>query len=314
LLSSGFIGKNPGVFLPESGQFSFCQTVAFGLKEEKTVVAGIKYRFLKREFLDLFPVQGLAPGQNFGHFNAAGRLFLHGGKFSKTICKTMGLGMNCFKIVMAFQSTLARENRERMPEPQFLTLENIERDCWDLLLQGSLKGRDGFHTFALGTRKGEDVDMRTLVLRKVEKSERRIFTHTDARSPKVDQIESGASAGLLFYDPVRKIQIRIKARAFMHREDHIAISMWDETRLSARKSYLSLKSPGHLLGQGEDGLPEHLKGRDPDMEESLAGLPNFLVLGFEVIRMDWLYLHSQGHRRAVFEYNEAGYDAFWINP
>ena len=215
---------------------------------------------------------------------------------------------------MAFQPTFVKDRPEKLPAPQQLTLENIERDCWEYLLQGSLKGKDGFHTFALGTYSGQEVEMRTLVLRKVEKSERLIFTHTDARSPKVYQLESGHTAGLLFYDPNRKIQIRIKARPSIHKDDFIAGMLWSETRLSARKAYLSIKSPGHILGQGEDGLPEHLRGRDPDLEESQAGLQNFLVLGFEVLQMDWLYLHSQGHRRAVFQYNEAGYDALWVNP
>jgi pyridoxamine 5'-phosphate oxidase len=215
---------------------------------------------------------------------------------------------------MPYPLHLVKEKTEKLVAPQQLTLEQIEKDCWEFLLQGSLKGKDALHTFTLGTCFNGEIELRTLVLRKVEKGEKLIFTHTDSRSPKVKQLEGNSFVGLLFYDPARKIQLRIKAKPVLHKNDSTSFLLWNETRLSARKTYLSTKAPGQVLGQGEDSLPTHLIGRDPDLEESIAGRENFMAISFAVKQIDWLYLHSQGHRRAIIQYNEAGFEAYWINP
>jgi hypothetical protein len=215
---------------------------------------------------------------------------------------------------MPYSFPQVSEKVQKLVAPQQLTLEQIERDCWENLLQGSQKGKDALHTFSLGTCHDGEIEMRTLVLRKVEKGERILISHTDARSPKVAQLERSGKVALLFYDPGRKIQLRIKAEVQVHKTDELANRMWNETRLSARKCYLSTKAPGQLLGQAEDGIPDHLAGRDPEWEESELGKNNFAVISLKVIQIDWLYLHSQGHRRAIFQYNKEGYDAFWVNP
>lgn len=204
--------------------------------------------------------------------------------------------------------------REQNKENQLSGLEFIERECWALLQEGASRGKSAFHTFVLGTRNSGSIELRTLVLRKMEKSSRSLFTHTDLRSPKADQLRNSVNCSLLFYDPVRRIQLRLEAEPILHEENEISDLIWSRTNMSARKSYLSTRPPGTPLSQPEDGLPKHLNGCDPRPEESEVGRKNFLVIEFRVKSMDWLFLNAQGHRRAKFEYCEEGLEACWINP
>lgn len=204
--------------------------------------------------------------------------------------------------------------REQIKENQQSGLESIEKECWGLLQEGSSRGKSAFHTFVLGTRSLGGIELRTLVLRKTEKSTRSLFSHTDLRSPKADQLSQSESCSILFYDPVRRVQLRLEAEPILHEENEISDLIWSRTNMSARKSYLSSRPPGTPLSQAEDGLPRHLNGCDPGPEESEDGRRNFLVLEFRVKSMDWLFLNAQGHRRAKFHYRQEGLEACWINP
>jgi 3-hydroxyisobutyrate dehydrogenase len=204
--------------------------------------------------------------------------------------------------------------REQITENPRSSLEGIEKECWALLLEGAMKGKSPLHTFVLGTKGSNGIEMRTLVLRKVEKSERSLYSHTDLRSPKALQLKENSSCSLLFYDPIRRIQIRVQAEAILHLDNKISEQVWQEANMSARKTYLSKRSPGEMLLSPEDGLPEHLSGRDPQPEESETGLVNFLVIEFKIKSLDWLFLNSKGHRRARIDYAGNGIDTCWVNP
>jgi hypothetical protein len=180
---------------------------------------------------------------------------------------------------------------------------------------GAERGRDGFHTFVIGNQTDDGVDLRTVVLRGVEPGDHSIFCHTDFRSPKVRDLKKYPVVSLLFYDPQRKFQLRMQAVAEVINQGHLADKHWMRSRLSSRKCYLTSLAPGTYLETPGDAIPGSLLGRDPYLDESEEGRPNFAVIHFRVHRIDWLYLSSQGHRRAVFEYREGGdIEANWLNP
>lgn len=193
-------------------------------------------------------------------------------------------------------------------------LESIEKECWTMLQEGASKGRSPFHTFVLGTKGSNGIELRTLVLRKAEKSVLSLFTHTDVRSPKALQLQNHTNCSLLFYDSVRRVQLRLNAEAVLHLQTETSARLWKEANMSARKTYLSKRAPGEKLSMPDDGLPSHLHGKDPLPGESEAGFSNFLVVEFRIQNIDWLLLNSQGHRRAKIEYAGNGFDASWVNP
>ncbi len=195
------------------------------------------------------------------------------------------------------------------------TLHEIEKEIWKSLVLGAERGRDGFHTFVIGNRTDDGVDQRTVVLREVEPKENQIFCHSDARSTKMADLKKYPQVSLLFYDAQRKFQLRMQALASVYESDYNADRHWVRTRLSSRKCYLTTLPPGAFLEMPSDSIPEEFLGRDPYMEESEKGQENFALITFQITRIDWLYLSSQGHRRALFQYDESGgFEANWLNP
>ena len=90
--------------------------------------------------------------------------------------------------------------------------------------------------------------------------------------------------------------------------------MWDKTRLFSRKCYLTLKDPSSVTEFPEDGIPEHLTGKEPSLEESEQGYKNFTVVENKIDEIDWLYLEISGHRRLKLKFtnNEPEYE--WLIP
>jgi len=78
-----------------------------------------------------------------------------------------------------------------------------------------------------------------------------------------------------------------------------ATSRWARIKLtSAAQEYLARLPPGAELGATEP------PGAGPLKREYFA------VIGAQVLAIDWLELHSSGHRRAVFD--ERG--SRWLQP
>ena len=64
--------------------------------------------------------------------------------------------------------------------------DSIYEELWRLLEEGSSNRRHPFHTPVLATSMSSgDPDLRTVVLRRVDRGRRLVCCHTDARSPKV---------------------------------------------------------------------------------------------------------------------------------
>ena len=138
--------------------------------------------------------------------------------------------------------------------------------------------------------------------------------HTDYRSPKVSNLKQNNKSMLVFYDHKLKIQMRIKTTSIINYQNEIAKEMWDKTKLLSRKCYLTSKDPSSLTSLPEDGIPEHLIGKEPEFEESEKGYKNFTVIENKINEIDWLYLEISGHRRLnlLFQNNKPQFQ--WLIP
>ena len=158
------------------------------------------------------------------------------------------------------------------------------------------------------------VDSRVVVLRKFDPINMILNFHTDYRSPKVSNLKQNNKSMLVFYDHKLKIQMRIKTTSIINYQNEIAKEMWDKTKLLSRKCYLTSKDPSSLTTLPEDGIPEHLIGKEPEFEESEKGYKNFTVIENKINEIDWLYLEISGHRRLnlFFENNKPQFH--WLIP
>ena len=158
------------------------------------------------------------------------------------------------------------------------------------------------------------VDSRVVVLRKFDPINMILNFNTDYRSPKVSNLKKNNKSMLVFYDHKLKIQMRIKTTSIINYQNEIAKEMWDKTKLLSRKCYLTSKDPSSLTSLPEDGIPEHLIGKEPEFEESEKGYKNFTVIENKINEIDWLYLEISGHRRLnlLFQNNKPQFQ--WLIP
>jgi hypothetical protein len=193
-------------------------------------------------------------------------------------------------------------------------LDDLLQRCWDYLEEGAGSARSPFHTAVLGTVEAGAPRLRTVVLRSAERGTSRVFCHTDARSAKARQIGAGAPASWLLYDPERKVQLRLEGQAAVHAEDALAEERWRASAAGSRRCYLVEPGPGAVLASAGSTLPEALRHRRPEPDETEPGRGNFAVVAAAVESIDWLHLTADGHRRARFRRRAHGWEADWIAP
>ena len=168
----------------------------------------------------------------------------------------------------------------------------------ELLTIGAKDRNHAFHTPVFSNSNQDNlVDSRVVVLRKFDEKLLKLNFHTDMRSPKIKNLQKIYTSFFVFYDSKIKTQIRIKTHSVINNNNNLTENTWEQTRLFSRKCYLTIKSPSSITDIPEDGIPIHLKGIDPNKNESEKGYDNFAVIENKILNIDWLYLDSSGHRR-----------------
>lgn len=178
-------------------------------------------------------------------------------------------------------------------------LHRIETEIWQLLLQGTKSHKAPFHHATVATVAHEVPEVRTVILRRVIPEERKLFFHTDIRSPKVKQLQQQPLLTWLFYDKEIRTQLRCYARAQVHTHGPIADFGWLHSRLASRLCYTPPQAPGTPL---EHPLPIDLNRKEVAEAELQFARSQFAVVETIVHAIDWVFLHHDGNRRAYFDY------------
>lgn len=194
----------------------------------------------------------------------------------------------------------------------YYELADLENDIWKLLLNGSLKSKDPFHTASIATISVTGISLRTVVLRKVIVPSKIIRFHTDKRSGKWTELKKNNNISALLYNGPSRIQLRLKGKAILHQNDEVTEDSWQRTSLSGRRSYLTTNSPSSTSNKPTSGLALKYETEDFTLEESEVGKVNFGVISVEVDSIDWLWLNHAGHRRAFFNYSNNQFN--WLIP
>jgi 3-hydroxyisobutyrate dehydrogenase len=192
------------------------------------------------------------------------------------------------------------------------SLRDLEIDTWNRLVNGAVKSRDPLHTPCVATHSGNDISLRTVVLRKAVPESKELRFHTDTRSNKWQELIVNPSISALFYDAADRIQIRVKGRAELQLNNDITTAAWQKTSLSSRRCYLTNFDPSSFTNNPTSGLPEHIEQENFSLEESEMGYQNFGIVSIKVQNIDWLWLHHAGHRRAYFDYETGSFS--WMIP
>lgn len=75
-----------------------------------------------------------------------------------------------------------------MEVQQLNDLESIEINCWQLLCEAVADRKHPMRTVTIGYISNSNPQIRTVVLRKVDVQNRKLYFHTDIRSEKIQSI------------------------------------------------------------------------------------------------------------------------------
>ena len=192
-------------------------------------------------------------------------------------------------------------------------LPEILAHAWTLLVRGGADRRSPLHTPAVCSVDEAGLPQaRVMVLRKADRAAGTLRFHTDARSPKVAQLDGRPVAVLAYHGP-EQVQLRISGIARIGRNTKEADEIWAQSTLFARRCYLAEQAPGTNLPGPASGLPAWIEGQQPTNEQIVPARENFAVLWVGATAIDWLHLANSGHRRAVFR-AEDGWAGAWVAP
>jgi len=176
------------------------------------------------------------------------------------------------------------------------SLRLVETACWNELAAASRVREHGWRTMTLATLDGHWPQARAVTLREVDVAGHRLVFYCDDRSPKLAQIRQHPLGTLQAWCPRLSWQVRLKVRLEEEADEHARNARWSRLRLTpAAQDYLSPLAPGEPMG-----LPHEQHG----------AREHFTLVNAQTVAMDWLELHADGHRRAVFD--DSG--PRWVQP
>lgn len=185
------------------------------------------------------------------------------------------------------------------------TLDAVRDHAWARLLAGARGRADPFHQGVLANVAGDAPEARYAVLRAVDPEAGTVAFHTDARSPKVAQLQTHGRVAWCFFGHGE--QLRLAGDATLHHDDALADAAWAAMGRLARRTYAVPLAPGLPIDDPLQGRP----ALEPDATDTRA---NFVLARVRVARLDWLSLAAEGHRRASFVRAGSGWDARWLAP
>lgn len=175
-------------------------------------------------------------------------------------------------------------------------------DIWKTLKRGSADGKHPFHYLYLGTTGYKGPQQRTIILRKVDIPNARLYFYSDERTQKIRDIRQKPKASLLAYHPKQMLQIKLSGEIELHQAAPLAEDHWKQVPESHYSDYNSAQAPGTPL-------------EDPDkIERKGTGKDNFIVLEFRTLALDALQLSREGHKRIKFRYQEGNWDGSFVIP
>jgi hypothetical protein len=167
------------------------------------------------------------------------------------------------------------------------TLDAIEARVWAELAAAPQDKQHGWRLAVLATVDGDHADARSVVLRDVDAASRSLVFYTDARSPKVRQFEAHPHGTVVLWSQPLGWQLRLRVSLALEASGLAVSSRWARLKMTpAAHDYLSPLPPGSPLErpQVERGSREH-----------------FAVVTATIASIDWLELHPEGQRRALFD-------------
>lgn len=174
------------------------------------------------------------------------------------------------------------------------SLDAVEAHLWDRLARAAADSDDPWRLVTLATVGRDGPQARTVALRGADRAAGTVEMHTDARTPKVDELHGDPRAQVLLWDEATQEQLRLSLRIAVVEADP---RRWDRVPEGARGNYGTEPPPGTGIGGPED------YARAGEVEK-------FAALVGRVVAMDAVLLVREPHRRAMWDGRAWG----WVSP
>jgi pyridoxamine 5'-phosphate oxidase len=181
-------------------------------------------------------------------------------------------------------------------EPDVTDLEAVLASCWTSMTRGAADRRHGFHHPVVANVSAEGKPRsRVVILRSADTLTKTLRFHTDVRTEKSAELVERPAVSVTLYDAASRVQIKIDGCAVLHNGDALAKAAWTVSQPMSRIGYGTLPAPGSSIAAGSDFAL-------PVTDEAIAaGAAHFCAVVIHVEKLEWLFLRSGGHRRAVFD-------------
>ncbi|ABI90810.1 pyridoxamine 5'-phosphate oxidase family protein [Burkholderia ambifaria AMMD] len=198
-----------------------------------------------------------------------------------------------------------------MSDPASESLTQTYDRLWSCLESGVGAQRSPF-TMVQAATLGLDgaPKVRTIVLRQVSRADRLLAFHTNAWSEKVAELRRDPRIAVVANDLDALVQIRAEGVASICDDEAQRRAIWQSSRPHTLLLYRAPLRPGTPIESPEEAHVTPSPGEAPADD----GYRNFCLVHVTVTRVDWLELARAGHRRAIFDVNDDGYEGRWIAP
>jgi pyridoxamine 5'-phosphate oxidase len=183
------------------------------------------------------------------------------------------------------------------------TLEDIFRIVKHELHRGALDPKHPFRFFSLASHTDSDIDVRYVVLRKLDE-ELNFYFFTDYRSTKRKQLKNKPDAALLFYHPGKRAQVRIKGKIEIHHQNDLSRTFWSTIQGDAQKAYNAITPPGEIISD-----PLSAYNWPTEMDDRFFCLIKVIPIHFEALQ-----IHGLNHIRVVFQKKKDSWQMDWLAP
>ncbi|MET3619382.1 pyridoxamine 5'-phosphate oxidase family protein [Burkholderia ambifaria] len=198
-----------------------------------------------------------------------------------------------------------------MSDPASESLTQTYDRLWSCLESGVGTQRSPFTMMQAATLGLDGAPkVRTIVLRQVSRADRLLAFHTDARSEKVAELRRDPRIAVVANDLDALVQIRAEGVASICDDEAQRRAIWQSSRPHTLLLYRAPLRPGTPIESPEEARVTP----NPGDAATDDGYRNFCLVHVTVTRIDWLELARAGHRRAIFDVNDDGYEGRWIAP
>jgi len=177
------------------------------------------------------------------------------------------------------------------------------------LSRGVIDRRHGFHWPSLASVDSYlRATQRTVVLRGMDWSARKIWCFTDRRTAKISDLNQHGPGSLswLFFDRSKNLQVRVAGQTFLLTGSE-AEPYREKIPPKKFRDYVSRVTPG--------GVIRHPRYADPRGDVSTEDMEkNFCVVSTRFEVFDALQIHRSGHFRARFTFSRETSSGEWNAP